>query len=35
MNDTKYWIRDRLLLNAELAEKVLTGFIRDAVDTTR
>jgi NAD+ synthase len=35
MNDTKYWIRDRLWLNAELAEKVLTGFIRDAVDTTR
>ena len=35
MNDTKYWIRDRLWLNAELAEKVLTGFIRDAVETTR
>jgi NAD+ synthase len=35
MNDTKYWIRDRLWLNAELADKVLTGFIRDAVETTR
>jgi NAD+ synthase len=35
MNDTNYWVRDRLWLNAELAEKVLTGFIRDAVETTR
>jgi len=35
MNETKYWIRDRLGLNAALAETVLTGFIRDAVETTR
>ncbi|MGB5402114.1 MAG: hypothetical protein WBO71_18025, partial [Thermoanaerobaculia bacterium] len=35
MNETKYWIRDRLGLNAALAETVLTDFIRDAVETTR
>ena len=35
MNETKYWIRDRLGLNAALAETVLTGFIRDAVETSR
>lgn len=35
MNEIKYWIRDRLGLNAALAETVLTGFIRDAVETTR
>ncbi len=35
MNETKYWIRDRLGLNAALAETVLTGFIGDAVETTR
>ena len=35
MNDTKFWIRDRLWLNAELAVTVLAGFIRDAVETSR
>ena len=35
MNETKYWIRDRLGLNPALAERVLTGFIGDAVETTR
>jgi len=35
MIEQKYWIRDRLWLNTALAEKVLTGFIRDAVETTR
>ena len=35
MNETKYWIQNRLSLNTELAERVLAGFIRDAVDTTR
>jgi NAD+ synthase len=35
MNETRYWIRDRLELNAALAETVLTSFIRDAVETTR
>jgi len=35
MNETKYWISDRLGLNAALAETVLTDFIRDAVETSR
>lgn len=35
MSETKYWIRDRLWLNTALAETVLSGFIRDAVDTSR
>lgn len=35
MNDTRFWIRDRLWLNAELAVTVLAGFIRDAVETSR
>jgi len=35
MSETKYWIRDRLWLNTALAETVLCGFIRDAVETSR
>ncbi len=35
MSETKYWIRDRLWLNTALAETVLSGFIRDAVETSR
>lgn len=35
MNETQYWIQDRLGLNTALAETVLTSFIRDAVETTR
>ena len=35
MTDSKYWIRDRLWLNTALAETVLSGFIRDAVETSK
>ena len=35
MSESKYWIRDRLRLNTALAETVLSGFIRDAVETSR
>jgi len=35
MNETRYWIRNRLSINTGLAETVLAGFIRDAVETSR